>query len=403
LKLLQKNLPESKRVSFTEKSNLEAIRAILKLAPENSRDAIVKSIFAKIEKQAAVEREVAIKPEIKREVRETTFEKAAGEPVKPLLKVRNFEAIRREKLISELVAAARDEARAWTGKDLSYKQEKRLTKMYREVGDKKPLEIQTNDLKALQKRFSESLPQPKNFIEATVLKLDNITDAEKSAALRGQITNLNELIKREEAQKSQSEKAFGQTERYDVFGRADNYFTQELHRLKIEPEGKSYFELTREAQTRGLMPPSSSTASEAAREQQTQQALYRLGIANTLQEQIKRSLDEQGIKLEPLTQRIINNTVDGWAKRQPTDEEYKNVQASNQNSGRNVVPETKLEAQAYIYTHRREQERDKFSSLLATAATERAAEIKEAEMQQKREKAIERERNYRDYSQGYSR
>lgn len=402
LELLQKNLPESKRVSFAEKSNLEAIRAILKLAPENSRDAIVKSIFAKIEKQVVVEREVAVEPEIKREVRETTFEKAAGEPVKPTLKVRNFEAIGREKLIGELVAAARDEARAWTGKDLSCKQEKRLTKMYREVGDKKPLEIQTNDLKALQKRFSEQMPQPKNFIEATVLKFDNITDAEKSAALRGQITNLNELIKREEAQKSQSEKAFGQADRYDVFGRTDNYFTQELHRLKIEPEGKSYFELTREARDRGLMPPQSVGASEAAREQQTQQALYRMGIANALQEHIKRSLDEQGIKIEPSAERIINNTVDGWAKRQPTAADYKNVQAINQSSGRNVMPETKLEAQAYIYTNRREPERDKFSSLLATAAVERAAEIKQAEAQE-REKSIERERNYRDYSQGYSR
>jgi hypothetical protein len=402
LELLQKNLPESKRVSFAGKSNLEAIRAILKLAPENSRDAIVKSIFAKIEKQVEARREVVTKPEIKREVRETTFEKAAGELVKPIPKVRDLEAIGREKLISELVNAARDEARAWTGKDLSYKQEKRLTKMYREVGDKRPLDIQTNDLKALQKRFSEPMPQPKNFIEATVLKFDNITDAEKSAALRGQITNLNELIKREEAQKSQSEKAFGQTDRYDVFGRTDSYFTQELHRLEMQPEGKSYFELTREAQTRGLMPTPSSAISEAAREQQTQRALYQLGIANILQEQIKRSLDEQGIKIEPLAQRIINNTVDGWAKRQPTAEEYKNVQAINQNSGRNVVPETKLEAQAYIFTHRREQERDKFSSLLATAAVERAAEIKQTEAQ-KREKSIERERNYRDYSQGYSR
>lgn len=408
LELLQKNLPESKRASFAEKSNLEAIRAILKLAPENSRDAIVKSIFAKIEKQVAAQRDIVIKPEIegtKPELKETekttTFEKAAGAPVKPILKVRNFKAIGREKLIGELITAARDEARAWTGKDLSYKQEKRLTKMYREVGDRKPLEIQTNDLKVLQKHFSEPMPQPKNFIEATVLKLDNITDAEKSAALRGQITNLNELIKREEAQKSQTEKAFGQTDRYDVFGRADNYFTQELHRLKIEPEGKSYFDLTREARDRGLMPPPSS-ATEAAPEQQTQQALYRLGIANALQEQIKRSLNEQGIKIEPLTQRIINNTIDGWAKRQPTAEEYKNVQAINQRNGRNMMPETKLEAQAYIYTHRREQERDKFSSLLATAAVERAAEIKQAEAQ-KREKSIEIERNYRDYSQGYSR
>ena len=45
-----------------------------------------------------------------------------------------------------------------------------MTKMYRQISDNKPINKQLDDLKALQERFDEPMPQPKNFLEATVSK-----------------------------------------------------------------------------------------------------------------------------------------------------------------------------------------------------------------------------------------
>ncbi len=335
LEFLQKDAPQSERVSLAGKTSLEATHAILKLVPDNRRDEIVKDSLAKYEKQIAAEcGDEIIKPEVKvtepeivETAKTTSFEKAARVEIKPTPQIRDFEAIGREELISELVAAARDEARAWKGEDLYYSLEKLLTKMYRQSADKKPSSSQMQGLNELQQRFSEPIPQPKNLIEATVLKLDNITDAEKSAALRGQITGLDDLIKREELQKTELEKVSGQTDKYNVYGRTDSNFTQELHRLEKQPERKSYYELTREAQQRGfLAPPQVFAAPEKIPGQKLQQALYQMEIANALQEQIKRSLDEQGIKLQPFAEKVINATVDNWANQQPTAGEYKNVQ-----------------------------------------------------------------------------
>ena len=421
LESLQKDVPPSERVSLAGKTSLEATHAILKFAPETRRDEIVKATFASYEKGLTAEREdvvikqevkaerntdevkpevITAEPEVKKAAKTTPIEKATAEQIKPTLKVRNFETIGREKLIGDLIAAARDEARMQTGEDLSYKQEKRLTKMYRQISDNKPINKQLDDLKALQERFDEPMPQPKNFLEATVLKLDNITDAEKSAALRGQLTKLDETIEREEAQKLEIEKPFGQSLEGDVFGRTDNYFTQQLHRLEMKPEGKSYFELTREAQERNLMMQSYSL-SEKMQEQQTQQAIYQMGIANALQEQTRKSLDEQGIKLKPLAQRIINNTVDSWAKQQPTAEEYKSVQEINQSSRRDLVPESRLEAKAYIFMQNDEKGRDRISASLADAANHKAQEITKKQAQE-REKSIETEREYEDNIQRLS-
>jgi hypothetical protein len=277
--------------------------------------------------------------------------------------------------------------------------------MYRQVGDRKPSDKQVSDLNTVQERFSEPMPQPKNFIEATILKLDNVTDAEKSASLRGQLTKLDGIIEREELQKTETVKDFGQTDEYDIFGRTDNYFTQRLHRLEMNlPQGKSYFELTSEAQERGLIQPQFA-ATERAQEQQMQQALYQLGIANALQEQMKRSLDEQGIKLKPLAERIINATIDKWAKQPPAAAEYKSVQDIHESGVIGITPETKLEAKAYVFANSDERERDKISSSLATAASEKADEIKIKEAQEQareQEKSNEMERDYEDYSQGRS-
>jgi conjugative relaxase-like TrwC/TraI family protein len=404
LESLQKNLPEAERVSFAVKTSLEATHAILKLAPENRRDEIVKGTLARYEKEVAAERgDVVIKPEVKAErsdavkpeikviepeikktVKTTSFEKAVVEEVKPALKIRDFEAIGREKLISELVTAARDEARTRTGEDLSYKQEKRLTKIYRAVGDKKPLDKQVDDLNALQERFSEPIPQPKTYLEATVLKLDNITDAEKSAALRQQIEGLNQLIRNDEIKARESAA-------YSDHRRSEAYFIQDLYKPNLDQ--KTYFSLTAEAQERGLAPYN-------AGQSQIKDAISQMEIANGLQHQIQKSLDEQGIKLEPLAQRIINTTIDSWTKEQPTAAEYKNVQDINQMRGGGIMPENRLEAKAYVFANSDERERDKISSSLASAASEKADELKIKQAQElKLEKEMTQENPY-DYTEG---
>ena len=376
---LQKDAPQSERISLAEKTSLEATHAILKLAPSTQRGEIVRDTFAKIEKEITAERnEVVIKPEVKAErsdavkpeikvitpevtetVKTASFEKAAGEQVKPTLRVRDFAGVGREELISEVVAAARDEARAWTGEDLSYRQQKRLTKIYRQIGDTKPQEKQINDLNALQNRFDEPIPQPKTFLEATVLKLDNITDAEKSSALRGQITKLNELIKREES-----------TEREPLAQnswKVQPFFIREANLYQAQQE-KQYFAQAAEAQNRNLVKPGDGR-------EEMQKTIEQMQNANFLQDQIKRSLDEQGIKLEPLAQRIVNSTVDSYIKQPPTQQESAKVQEIAQSTGVAVNPVNKLEAVIYI-CHQDEQERDKTSYALASAATERADQIK---------------------------
>lgn len=415
LRDLEKNAPPSERVGLAGKTRLEATHAILKAAPENRRDEIVKTTLARYEKEVAAERaDVVAKPEIKPEVKAergdavkpeinnvaepeireavktTQIETVAVAEIKPALKVRDFAGVGREELISELVAHARAEARDWTGKDLSYSQEKQLTKMYRQFGDIPPLEEQTSYLNTLQEHFSEPLPPPKNFIEATVLTLDNITDAEKSASLRGQMTKIDEIIKREESQNTEPEKALEQSGKEDAFGRTDSYFTQELHRAKMQPDRKSYFELTNEAQQRGFIQ-MQFAATERAQEQQTQQALYQLGIADALKNQIAKNFNEQGIKLEPLAQRIISQSVDVWANQKPTAEDYKNVEDINRSRGGGITPQTKLEARAYVLAQSDERKRDKIGLTLAAEASEAAAET-EQQQQTLRIKA-EREMN----------
>ena len=449
----------SERLSLEGKSSLEATHIILKLALRHQRDKFIKSSLAGYEKEIAAERrEIVIKPETERrggvtdgaivkpeieagrgdqvtlqtkiaepditaaesaikigelepvaaatpgkpeQFEQVGSERVIPEPVKPAPRVRNFEAGGREELIRELVIAARNEARAWTGEDFTYKQEKRLTKMYRVCGDVKPPDKQIGDLNKLQERFSEPIPPPKNFIEATVLKLDNLTDAEKSVGLRGQITQIDKIIKGEEAERLRIEEARGQSAEDDVFGRTDSYFTQRLHRFETAPERKSYYQLMNEAQERRLTP--AYSVNEEIQERNTQNALYQMGIANALQEQIKRSLDEQGIKLEPMTQRIINNSVDLLATQPPSVEEYRKAEEISRSLGITLVPATKLEARAYVLTHGDEAERDRYSSALAAAAGAKAAEIKSAaEENLKRERVMTQE-DEGDYKQSRGR
>ena len=169
----------------------------------------------------------------------------------------------------------------------------------------------------------------------------------------------------------------------------------------MKPEGKSYFELTREAQERKFNDAVLFPYRKRCRNNKTQQAIYQMGIANALQEQTRKSLDEQGIKLKPLAQRIINNTVDSWAKQQPTAEEYKSVQEINQSSRRDLVPESRLEAKAYIFMQNDEKGRDRISASLADAANHKAQEITKKQAQE-REKSIETEREYEDNIQRLS-
>lgn len=443
VELLQKNAPPSERDNLQSKTSLEAMHLTLKLAPGDRRDAIVKGIFVRLEKKITLEREAAAikekgqaergepakpaiesaKPEIKiappeiRETKKTTSaERNTGEriqptsaPVKPAPKIRDYEAIGREKLIGELVAAANNEAQAWRGEELSYREQRRLTKMYREFGNIKPPEKQISDLKVLQDRFSEPLPMPKNLIEGNIMKFDNSTEAEKSASLRGQITRIDELLRREELEKA---KTFGESDRYDVFGRTDSYFTQELHRGEINERDRSFSAIVSEAQKRGFVSQPEFGTPSSVQEQQRQQALFQMGIANSLQEQMNKSLDDQGIKIEPLASQIIAATVDSWANKPPTQAEINKVLQINQNIGYELTPQTKLEAQAYIYTHSNEEDRDRQSSSLASAATQKAEEIKlvrEQARQEEREKSIEMEkhseyeREDRNYDRGFSR
>jgi hypothetical protein len=258
--------------------------------------------------------------------------------------------------------------------------------MYRETGDIKPREKQINDLKAIEARLSEPLPQPKTYLEATVLKFDNMTDAEKSAALRGQIADLNEVVKGEELQKAESARTAGRTDKYDMFGRTDEYFIQESHRAGIKPKGRTSFSLISEAYDRGLIV--KSEIHELDQQKRIQTGLYQMGIANAFQEQIKKSLDEQGIKLEPAAQRIVDKTVDGLLKQPLTDELIKRVEDINQSRGSGIKPETTLEATAYLYTHSNEEKRDKWSSALASTASQKAIEterIKSKEMENLRD------------------
>lgn len=443
---LQKDLPEYERVNLSGKSELESTHAILKLIPIEKCETIVNGFFAdyyksqnlserlikhapeqaektvldakpqpvKVERGEINQPEVfsdapvLLMPEIKTpQPQQKTADSATDakkrqntlitdlKEVKPAPKVRDFEAIEREELIRELVAAARDEARTRTGKDFSYKQGKRLTKMYRQAGDNPPTEQQVKGLNSLQERFSAPLPPPKNFIEATVLILDNSTDAEKSARLRGQMIKIDELIKREEAQKTET--AFERTAEDDPFGRTDSYFTQELHCMNFETSRKSYFELTKEAELRNLTIPykASYSLNESMQEKQMQQALYQMGIANALQEQVKNSLEEQGIKIEVSAQRIINKSIDSWSKQPPTSEDYKNVESINQSREISITPRTKLEARTYVFAKSDDRERDKISCSLAAEASEKAAELKIKQVEEvKRNREMTQENPY---------
>lgn len=384
LEKLQKDTPPSERISFAGKSMLEAMHVILKLTPESESGEIVKYTLAKYEKDIAAENGDVVKPEIKvpkpeivEIVKLASSEQSAAETVKPAPKIRNFEAVGREELINELIVAARIEAYTRTGEELDYRLERRLAKMYRQAGDNPPTERQRTDLDSLQERFGKPMPQPKNFIEATVLILDNSTDAEKSARLGGQMIKIDELVKREEAQKTESVGAFGQADECDVFGRTDDYFIRRLHGTKMQPQGKSYYQLTNEAQQRGFLPPQSFNAPEDVQEKQIQQALYQMGIANALQQQVKKSLDEQGISLESSARKIMNATIDNLANQPQSAEEFNKVQEVNRSRlGGGLTAQNKLEAKSYINTYCEEEESDDFSASLASAAAKKAAQIK---------------------------
>lgn len=368
LEFLQEDLPPLERIGLAGKSRLETAHAIMKLAPDESRDAIVKKTFSTIEKQVATERQDIIKPEIKEVAKTASFEKAVFKEVKPTPKVRNFEAIEREELIRELVAAARDEARTWKGEDFSYRQEKRLTKMYRQAGDNLPTEQQVNGLSSLQERFSAPLPQPKNFIEATVLTLDNSTGAEKSAGLRGQIQGLNELIKSEEAAASNQQKAIITGDEMLLRGEV-GYFQQEIVKPYFD---NIYRSLAAEAQGRGF-------ATDNAGDVQMTIAISQMEIANRLQNQINESLSEQGIKIRSSAQTIMKKSVDDWANQPPTVEEINEVLKINQGG---AMPANRLEANDCIYQYGDIKERDEISSSLAAAATQKAVQT---ETQQRKE------------------
>ncbi len=172
---------------------------------------------------------------------------------------------------------------------------------------------------------------------------------------------------------------------------------------------KSYFELTKEAELRNLTIPyqASYSLNESMQEKQMQQALYQMGIANALQEQMKKSLEEQGIKIEFSAQKLINNLIDTWAKQPPTAEAYRSVEDINRSRGIGINPKTELEARAYIFAKSDDRERDKISCSLAAEASEKAAELKIKQTEEvKRNREMTQENPYTEgqtQTQGRSR
>ncbi len=358
LESIQKDTSPSKRGSSAGRTRLEATYIILKLAPESQHDAIVKSSLAAYEKQVAAERAVVAKPEVTETAKITSFEKIGAEQSKPKPVIRDFAAASKEDLISELIGMANKVAKEFTGDVMPYKFQKRLMKNYRLTSDREPNDKELEKINSLQERFSEPLPQPKTLLEARILRLDNSTEAEKTIILKSHIETINSSITRDQSQEPVS--IFGSKE-------VQPYFIGEAYRLSSERE---HLRLMAEANNRNIVPLISG-------QNETQNQIQQMLNADFLQQQIKQSLDEQGIKLQPSAQSIINNTVDSWTKQPPTAEEYKNVQEINRSIGANVNPTNKVEAVIYI-SHHDEEERDKISSYIASLATERA-ETRKAE------------------------
>lgn len=306
-------------------------------------------------------------------------------------KVRDFEKLDREDLIKELVAVLRDESQNMKETSFEYKHERRLTKYYRLLVNREPTERQLDKISSINERLNEPLPAPKNYIEANILMLDNMTEEKKTTSHHKRINGVIEIVEREVSEKTETFENYGNSVQDDPFGRKDIYFIEEMYQQKASsPEGKSYYEFMREMEERGFINPQKD--SRLLTPEQIQQDFFQLGIANALQEQMKTSLDEQGIKLKPLEQRIINKTIDGWGTKPPTDFEINKVQEFSQISGSEITPETKLEAQAYLSNQMEDREFDERSSSLASKASERAKEIELAKEEIERERQAELER-----------
>lgn len=349
------------------------------------------SVFVEAKKEA----EFAMRGEIMRPVSATAepspSKKISEQPhldVTPLnhstVKIRPLNnRAERETAIDDLIFQHKREAQDYGGAELTYKEQKRLTKFYRESGNKPPVEKQLARLTEMQKRFVQPLPHPRDLLDASMLTLDNLNENERKELLRQQIKNIKDLTRRE----GQEERAFIQSNQQRT------PLTNE-HSTNEQKTEKEFLKRVSEAQERKFI-------TETFSERQIQLAVKQVQVADMLQQYVKKSLDEQGIKLEPLTQRIIDSTIDSWAKQSVNNEEFRSLQDIRQSKDIEVMPETKLEAKALLFVNSDEKEQDKISADLASAAYEKAEEIRAARMQEK-EKTAEIGRNDENYDKGRS-
>jgi hypothetical protein len=280
-------------------------------------------------------------------------------------KIRDFAIANRENLINELVNESNEESKRRTGEELSYPQEKNLKSLYRIQDRNKPTFNQTMELNVLQKSFAELLPQPATFFEASVIKLDNSTEAEKSHILRRQIEYVNKNIELKKTQKSESE--------ISILSAEDRKNTSQFELAEYSNR------LQKEMEQRGFMPPLAAPSHQA-------ELISKIRIANYLQEQIKESLNEQGIELRPPAQKLLNNRIEGWANELPTAQENRKIEEIFNNGEDRLKPENKLEAVSLIFARADEKERDEISFALASDAGANA------------EKALTKEINYGEIS-----
>lgn len=381
---IQNIAPSSKPGSLAGRTRLEASYIILKLAPGDRRDAIVKSSLVKYEKQIAAERTAVVKPEVKETVKTTFGEKAGDEQTKSKPVIRDFAAMSKEDLLGELVGMANKAVKELSGDVMPYKFQKRLMKYYRLTGDREPNDKALEKINSLQERFSEPLPQPKNILEERILRLDNSTEAEKTTILKSVIETINNSITHDQSREPVS--IFGSRE-------AQPYFLTEAYRFNNERE---HFRLMAEANERNIIPLRGG-------QNETQNQIQQMQNADFLQQQIKDSLDEQGIKLQPAAQSIINYTVDKWTSQPPTAEELGKVQEINRSTAANVNPTNKVEAVIYI-AHHDEESRDKLSYELSSAATERAEQnqVKAEKLKLEQSLKPKRQKSYEDLELGRS-
>jgi hypothetical protein len=108
-------------------------------------------------------------------------------------------------------------------------------------------------------------------------------------------------------------------------------------------------------------------------------------IANRLQNQVTASLSEQGIKIQSSAQTIMNRFVDDWANQPPTAEELNKVLEINQGGGA-AMPANRLEANDFIYQYGDPREKDKISSSLAAAVTQKAVQTETQQRKEERER-----------------